>query len=66
MKICAICDKIQRFPEFKGQMGDNFVILCEEHKESTQEEIRERLLPKLGGKEGVESWDYLWQGRGRT
>ncbi len=66
MKICAVCNKIQRNPQFCGTMGLNKVVLCEEHKSATEEEIKANMTAQLPGMSGIETWDYLWQGAGRT
>ena len=66
MKCCIICEKVQRDPRyFICAVGRN-VVVCEAHKETDQKEANRAILKMLTRTKGIETWDYLWQGRGQT
>lgn len=66
MKICAVCDKIQRNPQhcIEIDVSQSFVV-CEEHKTATLKECFQNVMPKLTFG-SVTNLDYIWQGPGHT
>lgn len=40
------------------------VVVCDEHKNADPKKIVGKVIGS--GKTGIESWDYLWQGEGKT
>jgi hypothetical protein len=65
MKLCAVCDQIQRNPQHCVEVSPNVsAVVCAEHKDSDVKTIVQKIMKS--GKTGIESWDYLWQGAGQT
>jgi hypothetical protein len=65
MKLCAVCDQLQRLPEYSVEVSPGVeAVVCSEHKNSDVKTIVQKIMKS--GKTGIESWDYLWQGRGVT
>lgn len=62
MKLCAICKKIQRNPQFKVKAGNNEIVLCEEHKNATGTEALASVIAE--DRNDITSWDFLWEGAG--